>query len=244
MTDVGRKLVRVIGRARFELLCVGVLGSVFGWTGCSVERNYELLSFFFDGVPNPNALPILAAAGDPATIRASATYSAHTPYLEGQCVQCHGQGFTMGGIDPGICLDCHGDVPDQHRFMHGPVASGACVVCHVPHESAYPHLLKSDAQAVCAQCHAPEMLSVDRVPEHGDPGTSCLRCHTGHGDDRRYMLRDEPLPVAEANSGDAAVDGADGGENDETGVPAGPAGGAQGGSREGSAGAVPAGSGG
>ena len=136
MTDRRREHTNLFSRIRFELLCVPVLGGAFWWTGCSVERNYELLSFFFDGVPNPNALPILAASGDPATIRASATYSAHTPYLEGECATCHGQGFTMRGIDVGVCLDCHAEVPDEHRYMHGPVAVGACLVCHVPHESA------------------------------------------------------------------------------------------------------------
>jgi predicted CXXCH cytochrome family protein len=196
LTGRGARPRALFRRIRFELLCGAVLCGLVGWTGCSVERHYAMLSFFFDGVPNPNALPVSGASGDPATIRASLTYSAHTPYLEGQCVECHGQGFTMSAIDVGVCMNCHGEVPDEHRYMHGPVAVGACLVCHVAHESAYSHLMKSDAQSVCAQCHAPEMLSVERVPEHRDPSVSCLQCHTGHGDDERFMLRDGPLADA------------------------------------------------
>lgn len=192
----------MFGRFRAEALCVAVLGLPLFWAGCSVEKNYELLSFFFDGVPNPNALPIVASSGDPIAMRSSPTYTAHTPYLNGQCAECHGQGFTMGGVDAGVCLECHEGVQSAYRYMHGPVAFGACLLCHVPHESAYAALMKSGAREVCTQCHGVAMLSTEKTPEHTDESVSCLACHFGHGDNERFMLRDSPqIEPARAHGG-------------------------------------------
>lgn len=159
------------------------------WAGCSVEKHYELLSFFFDGVPNPNALPVTATAGGSAAMRTSATYTIHEPYKAEKCDACHKSLFDRSAIEATVCLDCHEDVTDQYRVMHGPVAVGACLWCHVPHESAFPHLLKETDQKVCAQCHGPQMLDTERVPEHADETRGCLECHVGHGSEARHMLR-------------------------------------------------------
>lgn len=159
------------------------------WGGCSVERNYELLSFFFDGVPNPNALPFTSTAGGgPVEIRASPTYTGHPPYLAEECSACHKSKFTQKAVTAEVCSECHDGVRDQFPFMHGPVIVGACLWCHVPHESAYLHLLKGEPRTVCGQCHELATLATERVPEHADEERSCLDCHSGHGSDRRYML--------------------------------------------------------
>ncbi|MCL4222262.1 MAG: hypothetical protein KJZ65_12930 [Phycisphaerales bacterium] len=168
-------------------LCAGLAGLV--WSGCSIEKNYELLSFFFDGVPNPNALPIMAAAGNPAFIRQSPTYSGHRPYLDDRCVDCHGSGFTTGGVTAAVCMKCHGEVPQEYPRMHGPVPAGACLWCHVPHESAWAHLLKAPSRDVCGQCHDSTLLSSSKVPEHQDEARQCLDCHYGHGGTSAYFLR-------------------------------------------------------
>lgn len=159
------------------------------WAGCSVEKHYALLSFFFDGVPNPNLLPILAASGDPASIRLSKTYTAHQPFLDQQCSACHTGRFDMRGVADGVCFTCHQGVQEEHAFMHGPVVVGVCMWCHVAHESAYPALLKHEARTVCVQCHEPALLPADQVPEHADESVSCLVCHVGHGSDGRFLLR-------------------------------------------------------
>ncbi|USN99288.1 MAG: hypothetical protein H6810_01015 [Phycisphaeraceae bacterium] len=178
------------GRLWCGVSCIAVLALPLVWAGCSIKKHYELLSFFFDGVPNPNAMPIAAAAGDPRTMRQSPTYSAHRPYLDGQCAECHGRGFSTTSVEPTVCLKCHQSVQREHRFMHGPVAFGACLLCHVPHESAYASLFKGDSRQVCMQCHDKTMLSGADVPEHLDDTTACLTCHYGHGAEVRYMLRD------------------------------------------------------
>lgn len=159
------------------------------WTGCSVEKHYDLLSLFFDGVPNPNALPVVAEAGNPATMRQSPTYVAHTPWLEQKCDACHMSRFERRSVSADVCLTCHEGVPDQYRMMHGPVALGACLWCHAGHESAFPALLKEKPRTVCVQCHEPALLSDERVPEHADEEWSCLECHMGHGGEERLMLK-------------------------------------------------------
>jgi predicted CXXCH cytochrome family protein len=188
-------------RARRLWLAAAATGAGVVWAGCSVEKHYELLSFFFDGVPNPNLLPVLAASGDPAAIRLSPTYTAHEPFIEQRCDACHGQRFDMTAVGAEVCFECHQGVQDAYPFMHGPVVVGVCLWCHVPHESAYPALLKSDGRSVCTQCHEPGLLSVDRVPEHADESASCVDCHVGHGSEDRFLLRKDRPPSGGAGAG-------------------------------------------
>lgn len=88
---------------------VVLLALVALWTGCSLEKNYQLLSFFFDGVPDPR----LVATGSNAVRIAKETggvYYIHEPYAQQQCNQCHGGAFTgemRADVDPRACLKCH-----------------------------------------------------------------------------------------------------------------------------------------
>ncbi len=178
-----------LGRAAGVLLCLCAAGA---WVGCSVERNYKVLTFFFDGVPDPNA-PKPAAdspAGLQLDIRQSPSYSIHRPYADDQCSECHAdRQVRIGGRDSTVCLKCHKETLPVHAVTHGPVDANACLWCHVPHESAYAVLFKAPARDVCSQCHTPEMLVSARVPEHADAGRSCLECHFGHGGEQRYFLK-------------------------------------------------------
>ena len=120
-----------LGKGRRALVALGVSAGGIVWFGCSVEKHYDLLSFFFDGVPNPNALPVTATAGDPISMRQSPTYVAHTPYVERQCDSCHRSRFDTSRVGAEVCLPCHEGVETEYRVMHGPVALGACLWCHV-----------------------------------------------------------------------------------------------------------------
>ncbi len=194
-----------------------VLALGFVWAGCSIEKHYNVLSFFFDGVPNPNALPITASAGgSPTIMRLSPTYTAHTPYVEQTCAECHGNSFDMEAVSSDVCLNCHEGAREQFRNMHGPVAFGACMWCHVPHESAFPALLKGEPRIVCTQCHDSKVLRTDVVSEHGESSVSCLACHYGHGHRERFMLREDrpesvpfvaPVVVPDEAEAEPAVEG-------------------------------------
>ena len=50
------------GLRRLAILALALMPATL-WLGCSVEKNYKILSFFFDGVPDPNApVPLVTLA--------------------------------------------------------------------------------------------------------------------------------------------------------------------------------------
>lgn len=175
--------------------------SVLLWTGCSVEKHYELLSFFFDGVPDPNAPP--DDGDDLSRQRNRVVYTIHEPYGTESCLECHRSAVDvyMTRADSDICMKCHEGVPDQYERMHGPVVGMACLWCHNPHKSPYPYLLRDRAPRLCQQCHGAGLME-PRIPEHQEPVGDCLACHSGHGGSRPYFLR-SPAPETEETELDA-----------------------------------------
>ncbi|MBK7404381.1 MAG: hypothetical protein IPJ41_07020 [Phycisphaerales bacterium] len=183
-----RPTVRGFGGA-LTLAIGAACAALIPWAGCSVEKHYDVLSFFFDGVPDPNA-PALSKADQLKQMRDSPTYTIHKPFAEDKCEDCHGRRFNLTRQDSSICLKCHEGVPEEQPRVHGPVAAAACLWCHTPHESAYAALLKGPAREVCTACHEPSMLGTEKVPEHAPSDqTSCVECHAGHGGTARYFLK-------------------------------------------------------
>jgi predicted CXXCH cytochrome family protein len=175
---------------------LAVLAAV--WSGCSVTpRNYRVLSFFFDGVPDPSAPAVPASRGG---LGQPSLAIVHRPFAEENCEACHKTKFKPSRNDSSACMQCHPGVQGEHPRMHGPVAAGACLWCHAPHESSRPHLMRDSDRKVCAQCHTPALLDATRVPAHAQPARECLECHTGHGSTGPFMLRpgasaDTPPPA-------------------------------------------------
>lgn len=177
------------------LVWTGVIACAALWAGCSPETHYKMLSFFFDGVPDPNAPA--GGAGD-ATLSGSAVVivSRHPPYAENNCFACHASASAvmLTQDDSALCLRCHEKIVDQYPFMHGAVVGQACLWCHEPHESPNEHLLRQPAPAVCLQCHGDELqrrndANAFIIPQHSDLSKSCLTCHVGHGSNAPGMLR-------------------------------------------------------
>ncbi len=197
------------------LLPVLVLGvpPLLALTGCNPEEHYETLSFFFDGVPDPNAPPE-ALSNSPAAQarrRLAIKYNFHEPYSEGNCQACHTSHEPAALMpDASVCVQCHGNKPEQFELMHGPVAVGDCMACHDPHQSTTVFMLRDPPRVMCVTCHAmPDTLGP--TPQaHTDPKRSCLDCHSGHGGDRTYFLKPEALN--EINSGDVSPQTPDQGE--------------------------------
>lgn len=205
---------RATSRRRHAAIAL-LLGAA-AWGGCSVEKHYELLSLFFDGVPDPNAVVDdggsrgprdRGGAGGPVTVA-----SAHAGWAERRCTDCHVPqrrdtvflSLGVGEPEQDVCMKCHAAVIDAPRFVHGPVAARFCLECHLPHESPLPHLLTEPAPALCLGCHALDTLMP--IPEHGDAARSCLECHYGHGgDDRAFLRPAAPEPPAAENASDAGA---------------------------------------
>lgn len=172
-------------------LALSVAGVV--WGGCSVEKHYKVLSFFFDGVPDP-AL-IAAGRSEIERVRAAGgTIYAHEPYAKEQCDRCHrtATGRMQMQLTSVVCAKCHAGVSEQHRYMHGPVAVAACLYCHSPHESTTKALLRTSANELCRQCHGSSFAATSKTPNpaHADPDRLCIDCHSGHGGHARYFLHD------------------------------------------------------
>lgn len=179
------------------------------WTGCSVERDHKLLSFFFDGVPDPSLVKTSADALQFAKATGGTVY-AHPPFANNKCWECHQNlsGEEARQVRPDICFKCHATIASEHAKMHGAVAAGACVYCHSPHESTIKHLLKSTAPKLCLQCHSKVSFGNPPAPVHQDLNRDCLECHSGHGGPERFFLRDGwmnvvPQPNATPNPADA-----------------------------------------
>lgn len=166
------------------------------WPGCTPDKRYQVLSFFFDGVPDPS----LAKVPEGASVRgrsasgAPLVFFAHKPYADENCAACHVAGADRvyrpdtATVSPTVCLNCHTGVTDKYPVMHGPVAAVECLWCHAPHEADNKQLLKAPSPDICLQCHSPELLS-PTPPEHLQPGANCLECHVAHGANSHGLLR-------------------------------------------------------
>jgi predicted CXXCH cytochrome family protein len=163
--------------------------------GCNPRRHYRTLSFFFDGVPDPNAPPpgsAAAAAAAAGRARPGVRPSfVHAPFARNECTTCHVNAndiFADNPVRPDACDSCHAGVKTAHPVMHGPVVIDACTMCHQPHQSLNPHLLRRKSPDVCRQCHESGTLGPTPAA-HEDPAADCLSCHSGHGGTDHRLLR-------------------------------------------------------
>jgi predicted CXXCH cytochrome family protein len=168
--------------------------------GCSAEKRYRVLSFFFDGVPDPNAPPGAALDEQSGFASSGQVVKAfiHKPYAEGKCDSCHtgaNQGYaSFQKVGSEICLKCHQDQLTKYPIMHGPVVAVECNLCHAAHESTIPGMLNYETPQVCVQCHDRELLSAN-PPEHLAEKSPCLSCHVGHGGPKHKLLRADFAPA-------------------------------------------------
>lgn len=198
-------LLRLAGVALAALLALGF------WAGCSVERDYQTLSIFFDGVPNPHAKATTQNAGSTADLTrpgaaakaGKPVASTHKPFADEKCTACHTRPTEVfaSALDSNLCIKCHEKVLDAYPAMHGAVVGRACLLCHEAHDSPYPSLLKTTAADLCTQCHEPGTFK-SRVDGHNVAMTtnadvvSCLNCHTGHGGEKPPFLRPNVITIA------------------------------------------------
>lgn len=177
------------------------------------NRRYKVLSFFFDGVPNPASAkedniqkadtsavdstktPTLAVV--PKKRPSAPTIYTHQPYRERKCEKCHRSDFGQKLKDRAdlICNTCHEQFKNPPAFVHGPVAVGQCTTCHSPHTSKYPKLLIREGNKICTFCH--EAIDRVNVAEHQSvDNPPCTSCHSPHFSDgsRFYLLTSNRSP--------------------------------------------------
>lgn len=166
---------------------------------CTSNTRYKVLSFFLDGVPNPNDTLNVANNTNEQNRseeknklvqqKQASLYVLHSPYKERSCEDCHdGKGSNQLVMpEPALCYECHDDYNDEFSKLHGPVASGNCTACHNPHMSKNEKMLVTAKEDICLYCHKQQYFYSNDVHD-GVELTECLDCHNPHGGEDRYIL--------------------------------------------------------
>lgn len=168
-----------------------VLIGIFFLSSCSDPvKRYKILSFFFDGVPEPRTALRQEKHEEKTTYIANILKQKktveHGPYAAKICHGCHKRDTNelLTTVEK-LCLNCH-PMEIENKWVHGPIAAGGCRVCHMPHSSGYAFLLVADAEEFCFYCH--NRADVINKPYHQDT-KGCLGCHDAHSGDNRLLLR-------------------------------------------------------
>lgn len=116
--------------------------------------------------------------------------SAHPPFVEKKCNDCHDKSTDSGFVvaADALCAHCHKGYPSGD-FLHGPAAVGACLKCHAPHSADFPTLLVKPVADVCDPCHAEARSSSKLHTATRAKGMICTECHDPHGGSNRFFLR-------------------------------------------------------
>ncbi|MFO8015057.1 MAG: cytochrome c3 family protein [Phycisphaerae bacterium] len=190
-------------------------GAAAVYSGCSPQTRYEVLSFFFDGVPPPEGVEgqpekVEGAWGirvdpdhplapevpkeppeRPATVQT--VFHEHEPYRQRNCFACHKPeaSLTAPAAGAGLCAKCHEPYTTfgPGEWVHGPVAVRNCAFCHEAHKSEVAGLLTAEQTDLCLRCHDdPELL---QRPYHARADDRrCAACHDPHSAGNRLLLVD------------------------------------------------------
>jgi predicted CXXCH cytochrome family protein len=155
--------------------------------GCAPETRYQVLSFFFDGVPKPGEKRSEQRGTEVAAPGALPKYGEHGPYAAKLCDACHLQGSNnLVVAREELCIRCHVLKLDR-KILHGPLASGNCEICHGPHGSSNRFLLVADAKEFCVYCH--DKSDIMKRAAHQGMDAECTVCHDAHGSENEFLLK-------------------------------------------------------
>lgn len=164
---------------------------------CAPESRYKVLSFFFDGVPEPVPAHLVKDTVNSAQNAVKKNQLVgihetklkfHPPFQEKECDNCHERrlGNRLVDVLPDLCYGCHDNFSDEYDFVHGPVRAGFCTECHNPHSSKRDKLLVRDRDKLCVYCHQKGQI-LNQEQHDGVTGADCLDCHNPHGGNSRYL---------------------------------------------------------
>lgn len=166
---------------------------------CTPTKRYVVLSFFFDGVPEPFSTELTTQLDSLNAHEASSQYvtevapvstmSVHLPYAERECSNCHTEGSLGKLVDeePQLCYTCHENMANIYPSLHGPVKGGYCTSCHDPHKSNFESLVKKNDKELCLQCHDAELLFASVFHDLNE-SENCTNCHNPHGGENSFNL--------------------------------------------------------
>lgn len=172
--------------------------AIIGVSSCVTPGNYKYLSFFLDGVPDPTVKENAEGNFADSSIQIvnieneniKPTVFKHVPFAENECNSCHDENIIGAYVEPqpALCYQCHDDMSNTYKTLHGPVQGGYCTSCHNAHKSNYPGLLVKNGQELCFTCHESSILNQGAL--HSDIGDkNCIDCHNPHGGvNKNYMV--------------------------------------------------------
>jgi predicted CXXCH cytochrome family protein len=177
------------------VLLVAVVALV---VSCDQAGHYEMMTFFFDGVEQPELPKPVEAFVDPNSAAQESQVPAwyvHEPRKD--CTNCHdtarqsrsvGLAYLVSPV-PELCYDCHDDPKVSAQFVHGPVAVGQCLQCHHHHKSRVERLLHAPLPELCYGCH--DTGAIESIPAHFVSELSaCTDCHNPHASPQRALLKE------------------------------------------------------
>lgn len=187
-------------RSKWHLLLITILITGIFVISCTPQEKFIILSFFFDGVPEPEIQELTSiqdSIKESASINQIAVSSKkestiifHEPYKNKNCTNCHAEN-SMGDIketQPGLCYNCHNNFDQIYSNLHGPIQNGYCTVCHHPHKAKNKNLLVSKGQNICFTCH--DITAVNENNIHVNiEDLNCINCHNPHGGENKYNLK-------------------------------------------------------
>jgi predicted CXXCH cytochrome family protein len=187
---------------RFRYIGLFAACAVLVLSGCDPITRYKVTSTIFDGVPAlppPEQLCAEYAEKRVAEAKAESAQketkkgpagSAHLPYQEKQCDDCHDKSKEGGLIKPKneLCFVCHTNFI-KGTYVHGPVATADCLTCHEPHTSGFPKLLKSPPEKICGTCHSDKRSAAAMHDKFAAQQLTCIDCHDPHFGNAQFFLR-------------------------------------------------------
>lgn len=101
---------------------------------------------------------------------------------------------------PADCLSCHKSVAAD-KYTHGPVGVKMCSVCHAEEKPAQDpakhHVFSSPKSQpeICLECHEDVRanLKSGKVRHAAIESGGCTSCHSPHGSDQRFFLKEKNM---------------------------------------------------
>ena len=139
-------------------LLLGLVGAILLITACGTQQQrHGLLTFFFDGVPDPGTEQQVAEVKAESAKKKRRGFVPvvqriiyHEPFELKDCQDCHKSAHSQALLkdEPQLCYDCHGKMLKKMTFVHKPAEDGTCKACHLPHKSTFDFFTAQAGSAV------------------------------------------------------------------------------------------------
>jgi predicted CXXCH cytochrome family protein len=182
-------------------------------TACGTHQRYKVLTFFFEGVPEPGSELVVAEAVSEASTTSKPKRKGftpvvtkmfmHEPFELKECKNCHKTKHSQALLkeEPQLCYDCHGKMLKRMTFVHKPAEEGNCKACHVAHQSPHWFLLPKPELNLCNDCHDP--VNTQEFVHTPVAEGQCSKCHNPHGGkNAMYLPAEGDLLCAECHEPD------------------------------------------